>query len=307
MKNNLVALEPKQFPEYVEAITDAGGQVTSVTPSTKALVWTDYSSPGALQEVLNANPQLEWVQLPFAGVDAFGEILKSPIIFTSAKRSYSEPVAEHALALCLALARIIPERVRTKSWGRQFADSLYDQDVLIVGGGGIAEELSSLLAPFRSKVTVVRNRPNEPFLAGFTGRVVSFDDFDKELAKAKFVILACALTETTRFLFDARAFGLMRTDSYLVNIARGEVVNQEDLVHALKSGSIAAAATDVTYPEPLPADHAMWQLDNLLITPHTADTKEIVTRLFSERLRVNVAAWLKDKPLVGVVDAELGY
>ena len=108
-------------------------------------------------------------------------------------------------------------------------------------------------------------------------------------------------------MFDARAFGLMRTDCYLVNIARGEVVNQEDLVHALKSGSIAAAATDVTYPEPLSADHAMWQLDNLLITPHTADTKEIVTRLFSDRLRVNVAAWIAGTPLVGVVDAELGY
>ena len=307
MKNNLVALEPRQFPEYAQAIADSGGQVTAITASTQALIWTDYSSPEALQAILIANPQLEWVQLPFAGVDAFGEILKRPIIFTSAKRSYSEPVAEHALALCLSLARIIPERVRTKNWGRQFADSLYDEDVLIVGGGGIAEELASLLTPFRSKITVLRNRPSEPFLEGFTGRVVSFDHFDHELAKAKFVILACALTETTRFLFDARAFGLMRKDSYLVNIARGEVVNQEDLVQALKSGSIAAAATDVTYPEPLPADHEMWRLDNLLITPHTADTKEIVTRLFSDRLRVNVAAWLAEKPLVGVVDAELGY
>ena len=302
-----MALEPSQLPDYAQAITDAGGEVTAINPDVTALVWTDYSAPGPLQAMLSANPQLEWVQLPFAGVDAFREILTNPIIFTSAKRSYSEPVAEHALALCLALARIIPERVRTKSWGRQFADSLYDQDVLIVGGGGIAEELASLLEPFRSKVTVVRNRPNEPFLEGFTGRVVSFEHFDQEVARAKFVILACALTETTRFLFDARVFGLMRTDSYLVNIARGEVINQEDLVAALDSGSIAAAATDVTYPEPLPEEHAMWQGENLLITPHTADTSEIVTKLFSGRLRQNVSAWLAGKPLVGVVDTELGY
>jgi phosphoglycerate dehydrogenase-like enzyme len=307
LKHNLVALEPTQLPDYAQAITDAGGKVSAINKDVTALVWTDYSSPGALQAMLNANPQLEWVQLPFAGVDAFGEILKKPIIFTSAKRSYSEPVAEHALALCLALARIIPERVRTKSWGRQFADSLYDQDVLIVGGGGIAEELASLLKPFRSKVTVVRNRPDEPFLEGFTGRVVSFEHFDQEVASAKFVILACALTESTRFLFDARVFGLMRKDSYLVNIARGEVINQEDLVVALEAGSISAAATDVTYPEPLPEDHAMWQVENLLITPHTADTSEIVTKLFSDRLRQNVSAWLTGKPLIGVVDAELGY
>ena len=307
LKNNLVALEPRQFPAYAKAITEAGGQVEAITSEVTALIWTDYSAPEALQALLSANPQLEWVQLPFAGVDAFAEILNNPIVFTSAKRSYSEPVAEHALALCLSLARVIPERVRTKSWGRQFADSLYDQDVLIVGGGGIAEELASLLMPFRSKVTVVRNRPNQPFLEGFTGRVVSFDHFDQEAASAKFVILACALTEATRSLFDARVFGLMRTDSYLVNIARGEVVNQEDLVAALESGSIAAAATDVTYPEPLPEDHAMWQVENLLITPHTADTMEIVTKLFSDRLRHNVSAWLAGKPLVGVVDAELGY
>lgn len=302
-----MALEPRQVPAYAKAITDAGGQVTAVTSEVTALIWTDYSAPEPLQAILNANPQLEWVQLPFAGVDAFAEILDNPIVFTSAKRSYSEPVAEHALALCMALARIIPERVRAKTWGRQFVDSLYDQDVLIVGGGGVAEELASLLMPFRSKVTIVRNRPNEAFLEGFTGRVVSFDHFDQEVARAKFVILACALTEKTRFLFDARVFELMRTDSYLVNIARGEVVNQEDLVAALESGSIAAAATDVTYPEPLPEGHAMWRAENLLITPHTADTTEIVTKLLSDRVRRNVSAWLAGRPLVGIVDAELGY
>jgi phosphoglycerate dehydrogenase-like enzyme len=99
----------------------------------------------------------------------------------------------------------------------------------------------------------------------------------------------------------------MRSDAYLVNIARGEVVDQDALVWALQNQVIAGAATDVTYPEPLPEGHIMWEVPNLIITPHTADTKPIVMRLFSERLRVNISNWLEGKPLVGVVDPELGY
>ena len=250
------------------------------------------------------------MQLPFAGVDAFSHIISNPafdqVTFTSAKGAYAEPVAEHALMLCMALGRRIPERVRATTWGKKFADSLYDEHVLIVGGGGIAEELCRLLKPFRSRVTVVRKRPMSE---GFdeSVRVVTFQQLDAELPKAKFVVLACALTLETDQLMNRARFGLMRSDGYLVNIARGRVVDQDALVTALNSGEIAAAATDVTYPEPLPEDSPLWSLPNLLITPHTADTMQIVTRLFSDRLRLNVAAYIAGRDLVGVVDRGLGY
>lgn len=305
--NNLVSLEPKQFPAYLEAIESVGAKVVPMGPEVRALVWTDYANPQGLADMLEANPQLQWVQLPFAGVDAFSHIIQRKPTFTSAKRSYSEPVAEHALMLCMALGRILPERIRAKSWGKKHADSLFDAEVLIIGGGGIAEQLVELLLPFRSKVTVVRKRPESAFLPGFTGHIVGFEHLDAELAKAQFVVLACALTDETRFLFNTARFALMRNDSYLVNIARGEVVDQEALLSALSSGQIAGAATDVTYPEPLPENHPMWQEPKLIITPHTADTLPQVTRLFSERLRVNVSAWLGGKELTGVVDKELGY
>ena len=305
--NNFVALEPKQFPAYLEAIESAGANVVPMGQEVRALVWTDYANPQGLSDVLAANPQLEWVQLPFAGVDAFSDILQGKPTFTSAKRSYSEPVAEHALLLCMALGRILPERIRATSWGKKHADSLFDAEVLIIGGGGIAEQLVEMLMPFRSKITVVRKRPQAEFLAGFTGRVVGFEELDSELPNAQFVVLACALTDETRFLFDSTRFALMRPDSYLVNIARGEVVDQDALLAALSTGQIAGAATDVTYPEPLPEGHPMWREPKLIITPHTADTLPQVTRLFSERLRVNVSAWLSGKALTGVVDKELGY
>ena len=305
--NNFVALEPKQFPSYLEAIESAGAKVVPVSPQVKALVWTDYANPQGLADLLKSNPQLEWVQLPFAGVDAFSEIIHSDPVFTSAKRSYSEPVAEHALMLCMALGRILPERIRAKSWGKKHADSLFDAEVLLIGGGGISEQLAEFLIPFRSKVTVVRKRPEQPFAESFTGKVVGFDSLDDQLAKAQFVVLACALTEETRFLFNRERFSLMRSDSYLVNIARGEVVDQEALLEALSSGQIAGAATDVTYPEPLPEGHPMWSEPRLIITPHTADTLTQITSLLSERLRVNVSAWLAGGPLTGVVDKVLGY
>jgi phosphoglycerate dehydrogenase-like enzyme len=305
--NNLVALEPKQFPAYLEAIESAGAKVVPIGPEVRALVWTDYANPQGLADTLQQNPQLQWVQLPFAGVDAFSEIIQSDPVFTSAKRSYSEPVAEHALMLCMALGRILPERIRATSWGKKHADSLFDAEVLLVGGGGISEQLAKFLLPFRSKVTVIRKRPEQPFGKEFNGRVVGFESLDQELPKAQFVVLACALTDETRFLFTRERFGLMRSDSYLVNIARGEVVDQDALLEALANRQIAGAATDVTYPEPLPEGHPMWSEPKLIITPHTADTLPQVTRLFSERLRVNVSAWLSGQELTGIVDKKLGY
>jgi phosphoglycerate dehydrogenase-like enzyme len=304
-----IALEPKKIDDYVLAISQAGGTVTDFDSNSKALVWTDYSRPDLLEALLDGNHSLTWVQLPFAGVDAFSRIIiKHPgVVFTSAKRSYSEPVAEHALMLCMALGRILPERIRATSWGRKHAESLFDEDLLVVGGGGIAQKLVEILVPFRTRVTVVRKRPSEEFANSEFSKVVSLNSLDSEIPKAKFVIAACALTEETRFLFDERLFSLMRNDSYLVNVARGEVVNQDALIKALQSGQIAGAATDVTYPEPLPDGHEMWKLDNLIITPHSADTPQIVKRLFSIRLRDNVAAYLGNQPFVGVVDSKLGY
>lgn len=299
-----VAMEPKTFPEYVQAVEDVGGKVVPLDSSVKGLIWLDYSQPQALEELLDKNPQIEWVQLPFAGVDAFSEIIKRPIRFTSAKGSYREPVAEHALALSLSLMRIIPERVKTKTWGRQFAESLYDSQVLIFGGGGITEELIKILLPFRAKITVIRKR--EGSLEGAT-QTVGFDQLDAMLPSADLVILAAALTDETRYLFDSSKFALMKPSAYLVNIARGPMVKTYDLIDALNAEVIAGAAVDVTDPEPLPDGHPLWNAKNIIITPHSADTRKQVVRLFSERIRENVAAFQHGTGWVGVVDPEFGY
>ena len=270
----------------------------------EAIIWTDYSQPQALAELLESNTQIQWVQLPFAGVDAFSNVLNHPVRFTSAKGAYRKPVAEHALLLMMALGRVIPERVRATSWGKSFAVSLYDSKILIVGGGGITEELLLLLAPFDTEVTVIRNR-DIPLVGATSTR--TFEHLDEELAKADFVVLAAALTEQTNRLIDAKRLGLMKPSSYLVNVARGPMVVTEDLISALESGRLAGAALDVTDPEPLPEGHVLWTTKNILITPHTADTRAQVVPLFSERIRANVRAYLGSGDWVGVVDPTLGY
>ncbi len=301
---SLVSIEPKSFDEYAKAVVGAGAQVAPLSSQVGALIWTDYSQPQALKELLEANRQIEWVQLPFAGVDAFVDVLQHPVVFTSAKGSYRQPVAEHALALCLALGRKLPERVVAKTWGKKFAVSLYDSHIVLVGGGGITEELVSLLAPFNTRVSVVRKHPKEIEGASET---VGFDRLDEFLALADFVVLAAALTDETLYLFNERRFSLLKPSAYLVNIARGKMIDSAALLKALESGVIAGAAVDVTDPEPLPDGHPLWNAPNLIITPHTADTNAQVVRLFSQRIDVNVKAWLQGKDWVGLVDKQLGY
>lgn len=302
--NNFVAIEPSSIPLYDEAVRNAGATLAPLGPEVTGLIWTSYQRPEELARVLKDNPQLTWVQLPWAGVDAFADTLRHPVRFTSAKGSYREPVAEHALMLCMALGRKLPERVRAKSWGEKFAVSLYDSNVVIVGGGGIAEELISLLSPFRAQVTVVRNLASP--LAG-ASKTVTLDALDEYLPSADFVILACALTPQTRGLFDASRLAQMNKSAYLVNIARGPVVSTMDLVAALDKGVIAGAAIDVTDPEPLPDGHPAWNCKNLIITPHTADTPRQVQHFFAIRIETNVTAHLGKGEWVGVVDPVLGY
>lgn len=299
-----MSIEPKSFAEYEAAVVAAGANLVSLDETVGALIWTDYSKPENLDDLLASNQQIEWVQLPFAGVDAFAEVLRHDVKFTSAKGAYRQPVAEHALALMLALARKLPERVVAKSWGKKFAVSIYDSKVLIVGGGGIAEELLGLLAPFRTQVTVVRKHPGP---MPYANSVVGFDELDAQIAEADFVVLAAALTDETEGLFSLKRFELMKPTAYLVNIARGKMIDSEALFTALDQGLIAGAAIDVTDPEPLPDGHKLWAAPNLLITPHTADTNAQVIRLFSERLEVNVRAWLGLGSWVGEVDPNLGY
>ena len=305
MAKNLVAIEPKSDLAYEQAVVSGGGEVAALSDQVSALIWTDYSAPEKLAKVLEQNPQIEWVQLPFAGVDAFADVLSAPVKFTSAKGSYKEPVAEHALALSLALGRKIPVRVKATSWGKREAVSFYDSNILIVGAGGITQELIGMLKPFRARISVCRNQAELP-VPGSTD-VFGLEQLAKKISEADLVVIACALTDKTRGLFDLELMSKMKPTAFLVNVARGPIIKTADLLTALDQGLIAGAAVDVTDPEPLPEGHPFFGRDDLIVTPHTADTKEIVMRHFALRVQLNVKAYLGLGPWVGEVDPERGY
>lgn len=305
MANNFVAIEPRSFPEYEKALELGGAKLSPMGPDVRGLIWTDYSSPTALGELIDRNPQLEWVQLPYAGVDAFADHLEKKVVFTSAKGAYREPVAEHALMLALALGRKLPVRIKASSWGKREAFSFYDSKVLLIGAGGISEELTKLLAPFRAEITVVRNNAELPFAGA--KKVAGLEKLDNLIPEADLVIVTCALTDQTRGLINYKRLSIFKPTAFLVNVARGPIVVSDDLIRALDDGLLAGAGLDVTDPEPLPNGHAFFGREDLILTPHTADTKEIVTRLFATRIEQNVKAFLGNGAWVGEVSPSLGY
>ncbi len=290
----------------VDAVVAGGGVVVDVHAAPEALIWIDPTKLIELQAVLDATPTITWVQLPLAGVEKFfaAGVVDPRRTWTSAKGSYSEPVAEHALALALAGLRILPERARARTWGRSAGLSLFDEAVTIVGGGGITSSLLQLLAPFRVRATVVRQRP-EPMARA--ARVVGTNALMESLTDARVVFLALALTPTNRHMFASAQFAAMDSNAWLVNVARGGLVHTDDLVVALRNGVIGGAALDVTDPEPLPDGHPLWDLQNCLITPHVADTDEMVRPLLARRVTENVRLRIAEQPLVGLINLELGY
>lgn len=299
-----IALEPQGKRTWLaEAITRGGGVVVGPDDA-EALVWASTGKASALATLLADHPGIRWVQLPWAGIEPFAEVVDHTHTWTCGKGVYAEPVAEHALMLGLAGLRGLDHYARATSWEGQRGTNLLGAAVTIVGGGGIAESLLRLLGPFGADVTVLRRTP-EP-MAG-AARVLAPEALHDVLPGAALVVLALPLLPSTTGLIGARELALMDSHAWLVNVARGAHVVTDDLVAALQAGSIGGAGLDVTDPEPLPDGHPLWALPNCLITPHTANTAAMAMPLLSSRISENVARFASGAPLVGLVDPALGY
>jgi phosphoglycerate dehydrogenase-like enzyme len=305
-----IAVEPNPSQIFIDAVAQGGGTIAPLSSETRALMWLAETNPDDLNTILDAHPGIEWVQLPWAGVDAFSQVLARfadrPFpLWTSAKSAYAEPVAEHALALTLALLRRFPQKARSTVWEPvRTGTSLYGLSVLIVGAGGIAAELLRLLAPFDVSVTIVRKSSTRFAGAALT---VAAERLGEVLPTADVVIVAAASTGDTAKMFGEREFQLMKESAVFVNIARGAIVDTDALLSALRNGEIAGAGVDVTDPEPLPDGHPLFAEPNCIITFHSADTPEMTTPLLANRIRINVEAFLGDGAFIGIVDPAAGY
>ena len=294
---------PAMHAAFAEAVTGAGGELVALSEA-GALVWADPHTADNFPEIIARAPHADWIQLPYAGIELFADHLDHRHVWTCGKGVYAEPVAEYAMAAMLTAFRDFHVFARARSWPDQTGRSLMGAAVTVLGGGGIARSLVSLLAPWGCRVTVVRRSP-EPFEGAC--RTLTYVDRHTAVADADAVVVALALTGSTRHVVDAALLEAMGASAWLINVGRGGHVDHRALARALRTGVIAGAVLDVTDPEPLPDDSELWSLPNCVISPHVGNTPEMGLPLITERVRENTARWLTGRELIGLVDPDLGY
>jgi phosphoglycerate dehydrogenase-like enzyme len=299
-----IAVLPAGHARHVEQAVEHGGGTLVPVDDAEALVWVDPKGADELRRVLDDHPDLDWVQLPWAGVEPYRDVLDEDRRWTCGKGVYAEPVAEHVLALLLGLLRGIGHYARQDAWSGPVGRNLLGARVTILGGGEITSSLVRLLRPFGCQLTVVRRHPSP--IDG-VGEVIGTDQLHDVLPRTDALVLALALTPETERIVDAAAIDALPDHAVIVNVARGAHVDTDALVEALRAGRLGGAGLDVTDPEPLPDDHPLWSLPTAVITPHVGNTPEMGAKLLATRITDNVARYRRGEPLLGPVDAELGY
>jgi phosphoglycerate dehydrogenase-like enzyme len=267
-------------------------------------------------ELLDAAPRLRWVQLYSAGVEkcvGLTQIRSGAILLTNGQRVSSPTIAEHTLGMMLTLTRGLAPHISAQSraeWNpelvpRQNRLEINGRTMLVVGLGGIGTEVARRAHALGMRVIAIRasSRAGPDFVAA----VGTPDDLLPFAAQADVVVASVPLTSATRGLFDAEFFRAMSPQAFFINVGRGQSVVTDDLVAALRSGHIAGAGLDVTDPEPLPPDHPLWRLPNVVITPHvSAQSDRIVERVVAVA-RENLRRYVAGEPMLSVVDPKRGY
>lgn len=250
------------------------------------------------EELLARARRLRWLQLLGAGYDGLLQRrgLRPGLLVTSGHGAQAVPVAEAVLASMLALARDLPGLVRNqerREWRRWPARLLDGGAVVLLGLGAIAEALAPRCAALGMRVTGVSATPRP--VPGCT-EVLPREALRQAAASADFLVVLCALTDATRGLVDAAVLDAMKSTAFLVNVARGPVVREADLLEALRTGRIAGAALDVFDAEPLPRDSPLWNARGVLVTPHVAGLNERYWRDLLPLLAGNLGAFLEGRP-----------
>jgi len=262
---------------------------------------------GAVEAAAMDRERLRWVQLLSAGYDGLiGRQIRPDVVVTNAGPSFGASVADHALALLLALARRMPETMSAQIEGkwrssiRVNAVSLNGGEAVVVGFGPIGQQIAGRLRAFGMKVTAVnRSGTAHPD----ADQVVTTASLDEVLSRADVVMLALPFSASTDQMFDAARIARIKPGARIVNIGRGAVVDLDALVTALKSGHVAGAGLDVTEPEPLPQGHPAWSAPNMIITPHIAGAGSSAE--VAEFVGSNVEAFMAGRPLQAVIDHRL--
>ncbi|MFA9559708.1 D-2-hydroxyacid dehydrogenase [Evansella sp. AB-rgal1] len=257
-------------------------------------------------------PHLRWLQTWSAGVNSIplDEFSKREITVTSANGVHSFPISETIFALMLGLTRKIHTYVRnqqTKTWENAGLKlEMHNKTIGIIGVGAIGKETAKIAKAFGMKVLGVRHSGAPE---ADVDQMYTQHELNTVLPQCDYVVITLPLTNETKQMFSNRQFELMKDSSFFINIGRGEIVVEADLIEALTHGQIAGAGLDVFEVEPLPEDSPLWEMENVIITPHTSGaTEHYNQRLIEEIFIPNLKNYVAGTPLsINVVDYEKGY
>jgi phosphoglycerate dehydrogenase-like enzyme len=295
-----IHIGPEAQPEIVAAVEAGGGRVVPLAEAA-GLVWI---APESQLGELPAG--IRWVQLQSAGVEPWMErVAANPqITFTSATGVYATEVAELALTLLLAGVRGLWRYGAATSWDPHDDRVLEGSTVAIVGAGGIGRALIERLAPHDVQVLAVTRRGLD--VPG-AARTLPADRMSDIWGVADHFVIAAPATSATRHLVGAEQLAAMPAHAWVINVARGSLIDTDALVAALEAGSIGGAGLDVTNPEPLPDGHPLWSQPRALITPHVANPPSAQFRHLARRVQENVRRFAAGEELEALVDTGRGY
>ena len=262
--------------------------------------------------VLDLAKEVKWVQVPWVGVEPFlvDPFLSSPIPLVNARGVMGIPMAEHAWALILALTRGVATAMRERRWESRRAIrprvwELAGKSMGIVGLGSVGTEVAKRAVAFGMDVIATTRRDVQK--PSFVSQVWKSDRLHDLLGLSDIVVVCTPLTHRTRGMFDLEAFRRMRRHALFINIARGLVVQEEALLQALEQGLIGGAGLDVVATEPLPDDSPLWEMENVVLTPHVGgDSPQNLDRAV-DLLCTNLERYAAGLPLLNVVDKQEGY
>lgn len=311
---SLHKLQEKHIAMIKEVVPDAVVNIAKASEASPYLPEADILiafGQTDLAPLLPAAPNLKWIHALTAGVDKFLAIdnfRQSDIILTNSKGIHGIPIAEHVLGMMLSFSRCLftaYNNQKAHKWqALKGIDELFEKTAAVIGLGSVGHEVAKHLKNMGMNVIAVKETLTpEPFV----NTLYQASDLDKALFQADFVIVTLPLTPQTRNLFTLDKFKLMKPSAIFINVARGEIVNEADLINALENHIIAGAALDVFDQEPLPEDSPLWDVPNLFISPHHSSSSPYyisrTMRIFAENLRRFPAA----DSMLNVVDKIRGY
>jgi phosphoglycerate dehydrogenase-like enzyme len=297
-----------------ESEEDARAALHEILAATEVLLTNQ-----VLPDDINARtPVLKWLQLTSAGVDSMIDheiVREGRVTVTTASGVHATTISEYIIGAMIGFAKNFPKAIRAQgehTWQPYWPQELEDATAGIIGFGAIGRRTAELARALRMRVLVMR-RSCERRMSGEEAGETAVDemfppgDLHAFLAECDYVVLALPLTAESTGLIGAAELAVMKANAVIINIARGRVIDQDALIHALRDGRIAGAALDVTAPEPLPAEHELWDVPNVVITPHisggTPRYMERAIDLFCDNLR----CYAEGEPLRNVVDPSRGY